>query len=189
MCFASRGAAARATLDKGGGGAVIDAMTMESQPHRSRFDGEVVGIYIAAREGEPTRRLEHVQALSGRGLEGDRYFGTRDAAADPSKRSEVTLIESEALQAVKRDYDLPLEAGESRRNIITRDVALNHLVGCTFQVGEATLEGVRLCEPCQYVEGLTRPGVRKALIHRGGLRARIVGSGAIRVGDSIRPRA
>lgn len=148
--------------------------------------GEVVGIFIAAAEGQPTRALDEVVAVAGRGLEGDRYFGPRDASGDPAKRSEITLIESEAVTAVQRDYQVALEPRESRRNIITSGVALNHLVGKRFRVGAALLEGVQLCEPCGYVESLTRPGVRKALVHRGGLRARIVESGAIRMGDPVR---
>jgi MOSC domain-containing protein YiiM len=146
---------------------------------------EVVGIFITAQEGQPTFGLEQVKAVAGRGLEGDRYFDSRDPSADPGRRSEVTLIESEALLAVKHDYDIQLELGEARRNIVTRGVALNHLVGRSFRVGGATLLGVRLCEPCQYMEGLTQPGVRKALIHRGGLRARILQSGTIKVGDAL----
>lgn len=152
-----------------------------------RGRGEVVGIFVTAQEGQPTRRLEQVKAVAGLGLEGDRYFAPRDPSADPGVRSEVTLIESEALLAVQRDYDLSLEAGEARRNIITCGVALNHLVGRSFWVGGALLEGVRLCEPCMYVEGLTRPGVRKALTHRGGLRARILKGGTIRQGDAVLP--
>ena len=123
------------------------------------------------------------------GLEGDRYYAEREVGADPSKRSEVTLIESEAIDAVRKDYQIPLEPGESRRNIVTREVALNHLVGRRFRVGAAVLEGVQLCEPCQYVESLTHAGLRKALLHRGGLRARIVTSGWIKVGDPILPEA
>jgi len=164
-------------------------MAANPSPPRGTFHGEVVGIFIASQEGGPTKGLNHVRAISGEGLEGDRYFSSREPDSDPSKRSEITLIEAEALEAAERDYDVKFEPGDSRRNLVTRAVALNHLVGRTFRAGDAVLEGVKLCEPCQYLEGLTRPGARKAFIHRGGLRARIVRSGAIRVGDSVLPDA
>ena len=78
-------------------------------------------------------------------------------------------------------------AVETRRNVVTRGIALNHLVGKRFRVGEVLLQGIRLCEPCDHLESLTRPGVRQALLHRGGLRAQILEGGVIRVGDPIAP--
>ena len=105
-----------------------------------------------------------------------------------SKRSpdrEITLIEAEAIEAVPREYGVELSPAEARRNIVTRGVALNHLVGREFRVGNVVLRGIRLCEPCEHLERLTRPGVLEALVHRGGLRAQIVSGGTIQVGDSI----
>jgi MOSC domain-containing protein YiiM len=128
-----------------------------------------------------------VRAVVGRGLEGNRYFFA-EGAEPPAKWGpdrEVTLIEAEAIEALGREYDVPLEPSESRRNIVTRGIALNHLVGREFRVGNATFRGIRLCEPCGHLESLTRPGVQKGLVHRGGLRAQIVVGGEVRVGDSI----
>jgi len=99
---------------------------------------------------------------------------------------EVTLIEIEAIEAMKRDLGIELDPGASRQNIVTRGVPLNHLVGRKFRVGEVTLFGVRLCEPCSHLERLSHPGVREALIHRGGLRAQILADGTIQVGDPVR---
>lgn len=150
------------------------------------FTGEVVAIYIAPDEGKPTESVSEVRALEGRGLEGDRYArqeGKFSQKEDPGR--EVTLIESEAIGALKKDYDIDLGLGGSRRNIVTRGVPLNHLVDKEFQVGETTLRGVKLCEPCGYLEGLTEKGVRKGLAHRGGLNAQIVSAGLIRAGDQI----
>jgi MOSC domain-containing protein YiiM len=95
------------------------------------------------------------------------------------------LIESEALEALKRDYGVELEPAQARRNLVTRAVALNHLVGREFTVGEARLRGTRLCDPCAHLESLTTRAVLRGLIHRGGLRADVVSGGMIRVGDSI----
>ena len=148
--------------------------------------GVVVSIHIAAAGSAPMTAVSEVHAVPGRGLEGDRYFmRTGTYSAKPGPFREVTLIEIEALEALERDYRIELEPGNARRNIITRGIALNHLVGREFQVGPITLRGIRLCEPCAHLEGLTREGVRNALLHRGGLRAQILTDGTIRVGDNV----
>lgn len=127
-----------------------------------------------------------VQAVAGQGLQGDRYFsGSGTFSGDPGSGRDVTLIEHEAIEALKRDYGLELDAGLTRRNLITRGVALNHFVERRFRVGEAVLRGTRLCDPCAHLERLSRPGTLRGLIHRGGLRAEIVTGGVIRAGDPI----
>ena len=119
-------------------------------------------------------------------LEGDRYFNNIGTYSnEPGNGRDVTLIEIEALEALKRDYDIDLPAALSRRNIVTRGVAVNHLVGRDLRVGDAILHGTRLCDPCLHLEKLSRRGVLRGLIHRGGLRADILSSGAIRVGDAV----
>ena len=131
--------------------------------------------------------VDKVQALPGKGLEGDRYFNKVGTYSNESGSClEVTLIEIEAIEALKRDYGIELAPGDSRRNIVTRGVSLNHLVGRDFKVGEVTLRGVRLCEPCLHLERLSLKGVQRGLIHRGGLRAEILTDGMIRVGDEVR---
>ena len=132
--------------------------------------------------------VQEVQAVQGRGLEGDRYFDRVGTYSDrPGTGREVTLIESEAVEAAASDYGLRLTPGNARRNVVTTGVSLNHLVGREFTVGEARLRGMRLCEPCEHLAELTGQPVVKALIHRGGLRAEIVSGGMIRVGDPILP--
>lgn len=146
----------------------------------------VVAINIAAEAAKPLASVKQVRAVPGRGLEGDRYFKqTGTYSNKPGPDREVTLIESEAIEALERDHQIELEPGESRRNIVTKGVALNHLVGKEFKVGEATFRGLRLCEPCSHLEGLTQKGVLSGLIHRGGLRAQILTEGLIRVGDTV----
>ena len=126
--------------------------------------------------------------MAGKGLEGDRYFnGAGSFSSHPGLGRDITLIESEAIEALKRDYQIELDPGQARRNIVTRGVPLNHLVGQGFKVGEATLRGIRLCDPCAHLEKLTAKGVMRGLIHRGGLRAVIVVGGMLRVGDTISP--
>ena len=151
--------------------------------------GSVAGLHVAPEAGAPMRSVTEARAVPGRGLEGDRYFaGTGYYSPKPSHGGrEVTLIEIEAVEAVSSELDLKLVAAETRRNIATSGVPLNHLVDREFLVGGVRLLGTRLCEPCKYLEGLTRPGVMGGLVHRGGLRARILTDGIIRVGDVIQP--
>ena len=149
------------------------------------FRGTVVSINVSPEKALPMQRREQVQAVIGKGLEGDRYFlGAGTFSERPGTGREVTLIEMEAIEAV-REKNIVLDPGEARRNLVTRAVPLNHLVGREFQVGEVRLRGVRLCEPCSHLEGLTRPGVLKQLLHRGGLRADVVSGGIIRTGDVV----
>lgn len=162
------------------------------------WQGQVVSLHIAREAGAPLEIVPEVRAVPGRGLAGDRYFLGRGHYSDrPSWGGrEVTLIEMETLDALERGIlnaagdrlGLKLSAAETRRNIATAGVPLNHLVGQTFWVGPVQLRGTRLCEPCQYLEDLVgRPRLMSGLLHRGGLRAQILVEGLIRVGDVVRP--
>jgi len=132
------------------------------------------------------KTVEEVRAVPGRGLEGDRYFrrcGTYSGKEGTGR--ELTLIEVEAIEALGRDYGVALDAAETRRNVATRGVALNHLVGRVFRVGSTIARGIRLCEPCSHMETLAGKRIRSGLVHRGGLRAAILSDGWIRVGDRV----
>jgi len=130
--------------------------------------------------------VEEVRAVAGKGLEGDRYHrktGTYSAKDGPDRQ--VTLIEWEAVEALEREYGIGMDPGETRRNIVTKDVSLNHLVGLEFMVGVARMRGIRLAEPCGHMEEVSGKKARAGLVHRGGLRAEILVGGVIRVGDEI----
>ncbi|WP_049982354.1 MOSC domain-containing protein [Halorubrum sp. BV1] len=151
--------------------------------------GRVAAVHTAPESGAPMEARDSVEAVSGRGLRGDRYFLDRGTYSQSSRdvSREISLIERETLDAVERDYGIPVGADEHRRNLTTAGVGCNRLVGVRFRVGDAVCEGVELCEPCSYLERhLAREGVRDALVHRGGLRARIVSGGAIEQGDPIK---
>jgi MOSC domain-containing protein YiiM len=148
--------------------------------------GAVVSLHIASAAGAEMRAMTEVLAVAGRGIEGDRYFTqTGTYSNHPGSGRAITLIEMEAIEALAREYDVHLAPGLARRNLVTRGVALNHLVGKTFAAGAVVLRGMRLCEPCLHLEKLTVKGAAPGLIHRGGLRAEIVDGGVIRVGDAI----
>jgi MOSC domain-containing protein YiiM len=148
----------------------------------------VVAIYIGRETEGPMEPVDRARAVAGMGLEGDRYYDRRGTfnkkAHEPDR--EITLIEVEALEALAREDQIELDPSQTRRNLLTRDVPLNHLVGREFRVGGVTLRGIRLCEPCGHLESLTRSGVRQGLIHRGGLRAQVLSDGEIRPGDAVR---
>jgi MOSC domain-containing protein YiiM len=148
--------------------------------------GEVVAVYIAAKATELPAAVAEVQAVPGKGLAGDRYFDDTGTFSELGRGGrDVTLIEAEALDALERDYGIALEAAASRRNILTRGVALNDLVDREFRIGEVRLRGVRLCEPCQHLCDLNGVNLLRGLLHRAGLRADVLTEGRIRVGDTL----
>lgn len=148
--------------------------------------GSVVSLHVAPTGAAPIQNRDRVEAVAGRGLEDDRYFaGLGTFSRDPGSGRHVTLIEIEAIEGLKRDYGIDIAPDKSRRNIVTRDVALNHLVEREFLIGRVRLRGTRLCEPCAHLEQLTERGALRGLVHRGGLRAEILSGGTIHVGDPI----
>lgn len=151
------------------------------------MSGEVVHIHITPKAEEPMVAVSEVRAVPGRGLEGDRYFEKVGTYSEtPGSGREVTLIESEQIELVEREHGIRLATGDSRRNITTRGISLNDFVEKELRVGEVVLRGTRLCEPCEYLQGLIgQDGVVKALVHRAGLRCDIVSGGTIHVGDEI----
>jgi MOSC domain-containing protein YiiM len=153
------------------------------------FQGELVGIFLVEHKADDLQPVDRIEAIPGRGLVGDRYFLQQGSFSNkPGPDREVTLIEMEALDALYRECDIRLQPSQARRNLVTRGVPLNHLVGKDFTVGTVVLHGIRLCEPCGHLEKLTYSGVNKGLCHRGGLRANIVEGGILRPGDRIQPR-
>lgn len=137
------------------------------------------GVLVAPTAEAPLTRVDAAVALPGRGLEGDRYANGDGTFSAPGRGYELTLVEAEVLDEI----DLTWE--DARRNIVTTGIALNALVGKRFRVGSVECVGRRLAEPCAHLETLARPGLLRPLVHRGGLRADILSSGAIAIGDEI----
>ncbi len=148
----------------------------------------VVSIHVAPAATAPVLSVEEVRAVPGRGLEGDRYFGGVGtfSAELPGPDSELTLIELEKVEAFRREYGVEVAPADARRNIVTRGVPLNDLVGQEFRVGEVRIRGLRLAEPCNHLAKLVgERRVLDGLVHKAGIRARILTDGVIHVGDAI----
>ena len=144
--------------------------------------GSVVAIFTAPERSVPLVSRDEVKAVAGKGLEGDRYF---NADGWDEAKKELTLVEIEAVEAASREYELDIRPEDMRRQIVTKGVALNHLVGKEFHVGEVHLKGVKIANPCSHLQKVTGKKVLKPMMHRGGLKAKILATGTIKVGDPI----
>jgi MOSC domain-containing protein YiiM len=149
------------------------------------YQGNLISIHIASVAGGETVSVEKIRAVPGRGLEGDRFFAPAEKPHPAGRGRQVTLIEIEAIEALKSEKGIELAPKDARRNLVTRGVALNHLVGKDFRIGEVTLRGVRLCEPCDHLAAMTQPEVTPGLIHRGGLRCDVLTEGTLHTDDEI----
>jgi hypothetical protein len=143
--------------------------------------GAVESIHLAPAAGEPALAVEAARAIPGQGLEGDRHVAGTGTFPSGLPGSALTLIEAEVCES----FTPALNADEHRRNVVTRGIELNDLVGHEFTVGEVRCRGMRLCEPCTVVDDYSDRSILRPLVHRGGLRADIIDGGTIRVGDSV----
>lgn len=141
----------------------------------------LAAIFTAARAGAPMVSHESAELLAGIGITGDRYARGLGHWSDPKwPDQQVTLFESEVAAA------LGTEPGALRRNLVTTGIRLDDLIGQDFRIGGALLHGVRHCDPCGYIETLTRPGMAAELASgRRGVRAAILEGGHIAVGDAL----
>jgi MOSC domain-containing protein YiiM len=146
----------------------------------------IEAIYIAARHGEPLRKVEEVRAVADAGLEGDRNYRQ---GRWPGQN--VTFVEAERIEEFNARFGLEIGQDATRRNIVTRGVRLDELVGRHFQIGEVRLRGVELCEPCSKLgagmatESMPAAAVVKAWVHKAGLRADVLSCGVLRVGMAV----
>jgi hypothetical protein len=158
--------------------APADVALWDPQPRSDVGEGRVEALVLAADAEGPLSVVQEAVARAGHGLQGDRYFDGRGTFSSRYARGhDLTLIDAGLV-------DDPVRA---RRNVITRGIDLNALVGRRFTVGEVECFGQRLCEPCAHLQRLTEPGTLRALVHIGGLRADVLSDGTIRAGDPVRP--
>jgi hypothetical protein len=167
-----------------------DQPILRSVRQRTVWNGVLNAIFIAPESHAPVVSLSEVEAIAGKGLQGDRYFGDSGSFGENEEAGrEVTLIAQEDIEAIGSAISSPLQADQMRRNLVTCGVPLNYLVGKRFRVGSVVLEGKGLCEPC---DGLAKstgygPTLIRAALHRAGLRAEIIQGGTISVGEPIVP--
>jgi MOSC domain-containing protein YiiM len=145
-------------------------------------------IVIAPAFGAPLEARDAIDVVAGQGIVGDRHFGL--PPDDPGLQ--FTLIEAEAVERFNAEHGLAVRAADARRNVVTRSVRLAPLIGRRFTIGTVLLRGVEVCEPCaslgrRFAGGSLRPAdvVRWFAAH-GGLRADVLTSGRIELGDPIR---
>lgn len=153
------------------------------------MSGQVTHIFISPNEGEQMQELQTVKAIEQLGLEGDRYAGERGAWSKSKRKviRQVSLIEQEAIDRANASLQIHFLPGETRRNIVVSDFPLNGLIGKEFMVGNVRMRGVELCDPCQRPSKLAgKSGFEESFAGYGGLRAEILTTGQISVGDTIR---
>jgi MOSC domain-containing protein len=160
------------------------ALARPPQPPAPTTAGTVEAIWIAPTAGAPAEAVDAVRALPDRGLQGDRHVTGDGTFPSGLPGSALTLIEEE----VCASFTPPLAPGEHRRNVVTRGIDLNGLVGREFAIGDVRCRGMRLCEPCTVIQRYASRPVLRPLAHRGGLRADILDDGTIRVGDRVHVR-
>lgn len=162
---------------------------MQTHPmNEPAWRGRLLSIHVAGAARQPMHALDEARLVAGVGIPGDRYAERRGTySARHHIDRQVTLIEEETLEALARDHGIALAPHEHRRNLTTRGVALNHLVGRYFGVGGCVLYGGRLNVPCRHLEELLGKAVFKPLINRSGLNARVIVGGTLRPGDAILP--
>lgn len=150
--------------------------------------GELSHLFIAEAAGADMVECDRAHFVAGHGIEGDRYaHGVGYYSYRPHEDRQVTLIETETLDALARDHGIEFSPAETRRNLVTRGVPLNHLVGRRFRVGDVVLYGGRLNIPCKYLERLVDKPVFKPLLNRSGLNCQILNDGWVYPRDPIRP--
>ena len=155
--------------------------------------GTLLHIHIAEAAAADMKELLSAELVEGKGIKGDRYFqGTGTYSPIPDIR-DVTIIEQEMLDALEQNQppiqkeSIILKPHEHRRNLTTKGVPLNYLVGKRFRIGDAILEGGRLNFPCKYLEDLLNRPLVLPLYNRSGLNCRVVKGGVIRQQDIIVP--
>lgn len=152
--------------------------------------GSLLAIYIAPNAKAQMVSLDQAELQVGLGIVGDRYHqenGTFSEILKGKADKEVTLIESEQIDRFNADNDFLFSYGygDFRRNLVTQGLDLNALVGVQFKVGETELKGIRLCEPCKHLAKILGPEVLQHMMHKAGLRAKVISGGVVAVGDVI----
>jgi len=143
---------------------------------------KVFKLGITDKNNKKINEVKAIEVLENKGVIGDRHF---DEFNDPY--CQLSLIESENIDFYNSKYNLNIPYVDFRRNIITKGIRLNDLIGKKFLVGNVKVEGVDLCRPCRHLtEMLSQENILKEFLRKGGLRCQILSSSIINVGDNIK---
>lgn len=175
-----------------GHGAVSEGLVVAAPalrlPRRDARRGAVEAIFRFPASGAPGEALTEARLIAGVGIEGDRYaLGTGHFSEEGRWGQALTLIEAEAIEHLAAEHGVTMPPVDARRNVVTRGIDLNALMGRRFRIGGLLCQGSRLAEPCAWLQRTTPPGMLRGLVHRGGLRADILEDGTIRTGDAVVP--
>jgi len=143
---------------------------------------EVYKLGVSTHNNQPIKEVNFIDIIANQGVKGDRHFNEFN---DPY--NQLSLIESENIDYYNFKYGLDIPYIDFRRNIITKGIKLNDLVGKKFEIGKVKLEGIDLCRPCRHLsEVLSQDNIIKEFLRRGGLRCQILNTSNIEVGDKIK---
>lgn len=148
--------------------------------------GHVLEILVAETIASPIRKQTSVKLEAGKGIVGDRYFNRPSPDNSGEADFELTLIEQEQIEHFNNVTGFNYNAAHFRRNIVTENSDLNSLVGKEFTIGDIKCKGISLCEPCRYLSEKIGHEFLQHMVHRGGLRAQILSSGEVSIGDTIK---
>lgn len=142
---------------------------------------EVFKLGIASKNNQAINEVSSIDVLANKGIKGDRHFKEFN-----DSYNQISLIESENIDYYNNKYDLNIPYVNFRRNVVTKGIQLNNLVGKKFLIGNVQLEGIDLCRPCRHLtEILNQDNILKEFLRRGGLRCQILSSSNIKIGDKI----
>ena len=142
---------------------------------------EVFKLGIATNNSQPIKEVTSIEVLANKGIVGDRHFHDFN---DPY--NQLSLIESENIDEYNIRFGLKISYVDFRRNVVTKGIQLNDLIGKKLKVGNVELEGIELCRPCRHLtEMLDQKNILKEFMRKGGLRCQIISSSKINIGDKI----
>ena len=147
----------------------------------------ITAIFVAPTKHGEQIAVDVVQLKASKGIVGDRFYGF--SRKNPGRN--ITLIESEAIEEFNSIYRLSVRVNATRRNLVTRGIKLNDLVGKTFKIGDVLCQGFELCEPCKVMARhfpattLSQAEIIRAFTGRGGIRAAVLTDGIVKLNDEI----
>ena len=144
--------------------------------------GSVIKIGISKKKGGEIIDLSYANVFAGKGIENDRFYNINN-----NKSNHISIIESEQIDSFNSAKNLSIPYINFRRNIVTKNIKLNNLVGKIFLIGKIKIKAIQLCEPCVYLSSLLKEKeIVKFFVHKAGIRCEILNNGTISIEDEIK---